>query len=83
MCIRSMGRGLLIPKASRLVGQYKSGLVRGQTRLFVIWTRVLRPDGASILIGSPGTDLLGRAGVEGDLDTHFFKIFGSSVSLES
>ena len=75
------GSRLLIPKASRLVGQYKSGLVRGQTRLFVIWTRVLRPDGASILIGSPGTDLLGRAGVEGDLDTHFFKIFGSSVLL--
>ena len=75
------GSRLLIPKASRLVGQYKSGLVRGQTRLFVIWTRVLRPDGASILIGSPGTGLLGRAGVEGDLDTHFFKIFGSSVLL--
>ena len=75
------GSRLLIPKASRLVGQYKSGLVRGQTRLFVIWTRLLRPDGASILIGSPGTDLLGRAGVEGDLDTHFFKIFGSSILL--
>ena len=75
------GSRLLIPKASRLVGQYKSGLVRGQTRLFVIWTRVLRPDGASILIGAPGTGLLGRAGVEGDLDTRFFKIFGSSVLL--
>ena len=75
------GSRVLIPKASRLVGQYKSGLVRGQTRLFVIWTRVLRPDGASILIGSPGTDLLARTGVEGDLDTHFFKIFGSSVLL--
>ena len=75
------GSRLLIPKASRLVGQYKSGLVRGQTRLFVIWTRVLRPDGASILIGAPGTGLLGRAGVEGDLDTRFFKIFGSAVLL--
>lgn len=75
------GSHLLIPKASRLVGQYRSALVRGQTRVFVIWDRLLRPDGASILIGSPGTDLLGRAGLEGDLDTHFFKIFGASVLL--
>ena len=75
------GSRLLIPKASRLIGQYKAGLVRGQTRLFVIWTRILRPDGASIMVGSPGTDLLGRAGLEGDLDTHFFKIFGASILL--
>lgn len=75
------GSRLLIPKASRLIGQYKAGLVRGQTRLFVIWTRILRPDGASIMVGSPGTDPLGRAGLEGDLDTHFFKIFGASILL--
>ena len=75
------GSRLLIPKASRLVGHYRSGLVRGQTRVFVVWSRLLRPDGASILIGSPGTDLLGRAGLDGDLDTHFFKIFGASVLL--
>lgn len=75
------GSNLLIPKGSRLVGQYRSGLVRGQTRVFVIWTRVLRPDGASILVGSPGTDLLGRAGLEGELDTHFFRIFGASILL--
>ena len=75
------GSHLLIPKASRLVGHYRSGLVRGQTRVFIVWDRLLRPDGASILIGSPGTDLLGRSGLAGDLDTHFFKIFGSSVLL--
>lgn len=75
------GSRLLIPKASRLVGHYRSGLVRGQTRVFVVWDRLLRPDGASILIGSPGTDLLGRSGLEGDLDTHFFKVFGASMLL--
>ncbi len=75
------GSRLLIPKGSRLVGKYQAGLVRGQTRVFIIWTRLLRPDGASILIGSPSTDVLGRAGIAGDLDTHFFKIFGASVLL--
>lgn len=75
------GSRLLIPKASRLIGEYRSALARGQTRVFVVWNRLLRPDGASIMIGSPGTDLLGRAGLDGDLDTHFFKIFGSSILL--
>ncbi|MCH8072327.1 MAG: type IV secretion system protein VirB10 [Proteobacteria bacterium] len=75
------GSRLLIPKASRLIGEYRSALVRGQTRVFVIWNRLLRPDGVSILIGSPGTDLLGRVGLAGDLDTHFFKIFGASILL--
>jgi len=75
------GSRRLIPKGSRLVGQYKSGLERGQARLFVVWTRVVRPDGVSIELGSPGTDLLGRAGLTGDLDTHFWKIFGASTFL--
>jgi len=75
------GSRRLIPRGSRLIGQYKSGLERGQARLFVIWTRVLRPDGVSIELGSPGTDLLGRAGLTGDLDTHFWKIFGASTLL--
>ena len=75
------GSRLLIPKGSRLVGKYQSSLLRGQTRVFVIWTRLIRPDGASILIGSPGTDLLGRAGLAGEVDKHFFEIFGSSILL--
>ncbi len=72
---------LLIPKGSRLVGRYNSALVRGQSRVFVIWNRLLRNDGVSINIGSYGTDDLGRSGLEGDLDTHFFERFGSSILL--
>jgi len=75
------GSQRLIPKGSRLVGQYKSGLARGQARLYVVWTRLVRPDGVSVDLGSPGTDLLGRSGLSGDLDTHFFKIFGASTLL--
>jgi type IV secretion system protein VirB10 len=72
---------LAIPRGSRLIGRYQSGLVRGQTRVFVVWTRLLRPDGVSIELGSPGADSLGRAGIAGDVDTHFFEIFGASVVL--
>lgn len=75
------GSTRLIPKGSRLIGRYQSGLVEGQTRVFVVWSRVIRPDGVSVQIGSPGTDTLGRAGLSGFLDTHFLKRFGSSALL--
>ena len=75
------GSQLLIPKGSRLVGRYQSDIRRGQVRVFVMWTRIIRADGVSILINSPGTDPLGRAGLEGDVDTHFFQIFGAAILL--
>lgn len=75
------GSQLLIPKGSRLVGRYQSDIRRGQVRVFVMWTRIIRADGASILINSPGTDQLGRAGLAGDVDTHFFEIFGAAILL--
>ena len=75
------GTQLLIPKGSRLVGRYQSSIRRGQSRVFIIWTRILRADGLSVLINSPGTDPLGRAGLEGDVDTHFFQIFGAAILL--
>ena len=75
------GTVLLIPRGSRLIGRYKSGLLRGQVRVFVMWNRILRTDGVSINIGSYGTDNLGRSGLDGDLDTHFLERFGSSILL--
>ena len=75
------GGNLLIPKGSRLVGRYNSGLVRGQSRVFVIWNRVITPQGVSVQIGSYGADSLGRSGLGGEVDTHFFERFGSSILL--
>ncbi|MDB5977344.1 MAG: conjugal transfer protein [Nevskia sp.] len=75
------GSRRLILKGSRLIGEYRSGLVRGQTRVFVIWTRVLQPDGTDVSIGSPGTDDLGRAGLTGTIDRHFAERFGAAFLL--
>ncbi|MEM7621217.1 MAG: type IV secretion system protein VirB10 [Pseudomonadota bacterium] len=72
---------LVIPKGSKLVGRYRSTLTQGQSRVFVIWNRLIRSDGVSINIGSYGTDDLGRSGLTGVVDTHFFERFGSSVLL--
>lgn len=80
--VRSLDGGrILIPKGSRLIGEYKSGLARGQKRIFVVWSRVIRSDGLSVEIASPGADRLGRAGLTGDIDTHFWERFGSAIML--
>lgn len=75
------GSTVLIPRGSKLVGQYRSGVAQSQTRAFVVWSRILTPDGVSIDIASPGTDQLGRGGLEGETDTHFFERFGSAILL--
>jgi type IV secretion system protein VirB10 len=76
------GRRILIPKGSRLIGEYKSGLVRGQSRVFVVWTRMLDAESkTSVQLGSIGTDDLGRAGLTGDIDKHYVERFGSAVLL--
>jgi type IV secretory pathway VirB10-like protein len=75
------GSTVIIPRGSRLVGQYRSGLSQGASRIFVIWTRLLRPDGASVQIASPGGDPLGRAGQAGQVHNHFLRQFADSILL--
>jgi type IV secretion system protein VirB10 len=75
------GMAVLIPRGSRVIGEYRPATSEGQTRAFVIWTRVLRPDGVSIQIGSPATDPLGRAGLSGSVDNHFFQRFSGAILL--
>ena len=75
------GSTVLVPRGSRVIGQYKSAVALGQSRAFVIWTRIIRPDGASIQIGSSGTDPLGRAGLDGTVDRHFFERYGGAALL--
>ncbi|OYU76864.1 MAG: hypothetical protein CFE32_08315 [Alphaproteobacteria bacterium PA3] len=73
------GTRVLIPRGSRLVGQYRSEVALGQSRAFVVWTRLLRPDGVSIQLASPGTDPLGRAGLDGKVDRHYFQRYGPGL----
>lgn len=75
------GKSILIPRGSRVIGQYRNALSLGQSRVFVIWTRVIRPDGVTVQIGSPGDDALGRGGLTGDVDSHFFSRFGAAILL--
>ncbi|MEL7188781.1 MAG: TrbI/VirB10 family protein [Pseudomonadota bacterium] len=75
------GTKVLIPRSSRLIGQYQSGVQNGQKRAYVIWTDLIRPDGATIQISSPAVSFDGTTGLAGDVDTHFFRRFGSGFLL--
>ncbi|TRW17513.1 type IV secretion system protein VirB10 [Glacieibacterium frigidum] len=75
------GSKILIPRGSRLIGQYSNGVALGQSRAFVIWTRVLRSDGVSVQLGSAATDALGSAGLTGKVNSHFLRRFGSAALL--
>lgn len=75
------GKRILIPRSSRLIGQYQSGVQQGQKRAYVIWEDLIRPDGATIKIASPAIGFDGTTGLAGDVDTHFLSRFGSSILL--
>lgn len=73
------GTQVLIPKGSRLVGEYKADLVSGQNRALIQWQRLMRPDGVMINLDSPAADPLGRAGVQGKVNSHFLERFSGAI----
>jgi type IV secretion system protein VirB10 len=72
---------VLIPRSSRLIGEYKGVTQAGQRRVLLNWTRLVRPDGVSIALASPAADFSGQAGIGGQVNSHFFSRFGSSILL--
>jgi len=73
------GNRILIPRGSRLYGEYAADVSAGQKRAMIEWQRLLRPDGVTIDLNSPSADPLGRAGVQGKVDSNFFARFGGAV----
>ncbi len=69
------GRHLLLPQGSRLIGKYDSVVAFGQERALVVWQRIIRPDGSSIVIDNlPATDTAGYAGLADAVDLHTWKL---------
>lgn len=74
------GRFLMIPKGSKIMGEYGSRISYGQRRVLLTFNRVIRPDGSSIILGKPsGSDLSGSAGIEGNVDNHWWRILGAAT----
>ena len=75
------GSAVLIPAGSRVIGQYNSGVAQGASRVFIVWQRLIRPDGVSIALASPATDDLGRGGLAGKVNRHFLQRYGGAILL--
>ena len=75
------GSRVLIPRSSRLIGEYKAASQAGQRRAYLMWTRLVRPDGVSVALASPAADFTGQAGIGGQVNSHFFSRFGSAILL--
>jgi type IV secretion system protein VirB10 len=73
------GKNVLIPRGSRLIGEYQSAATQGQNRAVITWTRLIRPDGMTIMLDSPAVDTLGRGGVQASVNTHFFSRLGDAL----
>lgn len=73
------GRNLLIPQGARLIGEYKSSTRYGQSRVVIIWQRLIMPDGAERMLGEPAVSPDGAAGLSGEVDNHWGGVFGAAI----
>lgn len=73
------GSRILIPRGTRLFGEYQADMAAGQRRALVQWTRLVRPDGVTIALASPAADIQGRAGIPGRVNNHFLARFGDAL----
>lgn len=66
------GQTLLVPQGTRLMGIYDSRVTHGQSRVLLVWTRLIMPNGRSIVLERlQGADSGGYAGLEDEVDQHW------------
>ncbi|MGH3262664.1 MAG: TrbI/VirB10 family protein, partial [Trebonia sp.] len=66
------GKALLIPQGARLVGQYDAQVTFGQSRVLLVWARLIMPNGRSVVLErQPAADAEGYAGLEDEVDNHW------------
>lgn len=77
------GRRILMPSGTILIGQFNNDVDLAQKRILIAWNRAITPSGQSIALGSTGTDTLGRAGTEGNVDNRYGTKFGAAILVSA
>jgi type IV secretory pathway VirB10-like protein len=73
------GRIALIPQGARLMGEYRSSSRYGQSRVAIVWLRLIMPNGDEVVLDEVGADPSGAAGVSGEIDNRWGDVFGAAA----
>jgi type IV secretion system protein VirB10 len=77
------GSRVMMPAGTILIGQFRNDVDLAQKRVLIAWNRAITPDGQSVALGSTGTDTLGRAGTEGNVDNRYGTKFGAAILVSA